>query len=67
LIRINILQHSAVLKISPARYLPKHLQNRKNCAQMLTFVPKYLQNAVFSIFDLRFVPVENYLLVDYLC
>ena len=47
--------------------LLKRLQSRKNCAQMLTFVPKYLQNTAFSIFDLRFVLWENYLLVDYLC
>jgi hypothetical protein len=34
--------------------LPKHLQNRKTCAETLIFVPKCLQNAVFPIFDLRF-------------
>ena len=53
--------------MSGGRSLPKHLQNRKTCAKMLIFVPKRLQNAAFSIFDLRFILLENYLLVDYLC
>ena len=30
--------------------LPEHLQNLKSCAEILTFVPKRLQNATFRFF-----------------
>ena len=37
------------IRVSGGHSLPKHLQNRKTCAETLIFVPKHLQNAVFSI------------------